>query len=540
MTSSISLSQSQFPADRSSEVLESTVGALLRQRAAEYPDRLALIAVGHEGSSVRLTYTQLLDEAEKVATALATAAPPGAHVALWAPNVAEWPVIQYGAALAGVVLVALNPVLTRDELEYALQHSQATVLIHAPRSRSYDMASVVHALEDRNPQVRMINLTDRAAWSVEVDRSVLAKREPSDPNQPVMLQYTSGTTGRPKGVLLRHCSIVNVGRFLMSQLTVEEGATVVNPLPMFHSGSCVSGTLGTLWLAGTQIVVEKFTPDGVLDIMRTEKATAMIYVPTMLNALVHAQQCSSLPAPKVRTLLGGAANVAPALVKSAEETFETSVMIVYGQTELGPVLTTTLRADDRQDVLSTIGRPLPQVDVKIVSAETGEVVALGEVGEICARGYQTMIEYYRDAAATRATIDSDGYVRTGDLGRMDRRGYISITGRLKELIIRGGENIAPAEIEGCLISHSAVLDVAVVGLPDDYWGEVVAAVVRLKADVGSVPRSEIESLARDQLAVHKVPSRWFTIDEFPQTASGKVRKFELVEALVSGTVEEFL
>lgn len=525
------LIESYLPADTSVPIVDDTVGSLLAKRAMEFPDRLGLVGTRHgDGAEVRLTWAEVLDEAELIATGLRSLAAPGDYVALWAPNVAEWPLVQYGAAIAGVTLVALNPVLRQSELEYALRHSGASVLLHADRSRDYDLAAVAAAARATIADLTVVSLSEVSRWrATTVDESVLASA-PTDPDAPVMLQYTSGTTGNPKGVLLRHRSLVNVARLTMEYVGVPRGAVCVNPLPMFHTAACVIGTLGPLWVGGTEVLVEQFAPEPVLDVMREERSSVLFYVPAVLGALLEAQKGSDAPAPQLDLVIGGASNVPASMIEAAEAVFGASVINLFGQTELSPVLTATRTTDDRSDQLGTVGHPLPQVDVKIVNPE-GDVVGLGEPGEICARGYQQLVEYLHDPEATAATIDRDGFVHTGDQGSMDARGYITLTGRLKELIIRGGENISPASIESCLVTHPAVLEATVVGLPDERMGEIVAAIVKVRCELTGDLGDSLRAHARQHLAPYKVPALWFVADEFPVTPTGKVRKFAIVEQI---------
>ncbi len=539
----MTLTTSYLPADTTVDLVDLTVPALLADRAASYPDRLALVGSSVEASrEVRLTYAELYDEAQRIATALRRVARPGDHVALWAPNVVEWVLIQHGAALAGVVLVALNPVLRKPELAYAVDHSGCTVLLHADRSRDYDMAAVAREVASDRPHLRLISLADRDQWRAEVVDPTVVADAPADPEVPVMLQYTSGTTGNPKGVLLRHRSLVNVAKLTMEYVDMPAGAVTINPLPMFHTAACVIGTLGPLWLGGTEVLVEQFAPAPVLETMRRENVDVLFFVPAVLGALVEAQRGSDQPAPRLEVALGGAANVPAVLIEATEQIFGAAVTNVFGQTELAPVLTATRPGDAREDKLATVGHPLPQVDVKIVDPVTGAVQPLGEPGEICARGYQQLIEYLHDPAATAATVDADGFVHTGDLGAMDERGYITLTGRLKELIIRGGENIAPAGVESCLAEHSAVLDATVFGLPDERMGEIVAAAVHVR-DAGPVedPAALVASLVehcRERLSPYKVPTRWFLAGELPATPTGKVQKFKLAELIGTQALRE--
>lgn len=531
---------SYLAADRSVPLLNVTVGQLLEQITAENPDRTALVATGHDGADVRLTYAELLDEARHVAAGLALLATPGQFVALWAPNVAEWPIIQYGAAIAGVVLVALNPVLRRAELEYAIGHSRCAVLLHADRSRDYDMAAVAGQLTETFPELQIVSLSDPARWRADEVPDSLAERVPVDPDSAVMLQYTSGTTGDPKGVLLRHTSLVNVSRLTMQALDVPPGAVGVNPLPMFHTASCVIGTIGTMCVGGTEVLIEQFIPGPVLEAMRREQADVLYYVPAVLGALLEAQRNSELAAPQLNTILGGGANVPSAMIENAERVFGSSVYNLFGQTELAPVLSLTRPSDSREDQLSTVGRPLPQLDVKITDPATGDIMPLGEPGEICARGFNQFIGYLHDPEATARAVDEDGFVHTGDMGRLDARGFLSVTGRLKELIIRGGENIAPAEIESALARSEDVLAAAVVGLQDERLGEIVVAVIAPRTEDIADLRQRLEALLRPILSPHKIPSRWFRAVQFPVTATGKIRKFELIEQIRAGVIEELL
>jgi fatty-acyl-CoA synthase/long-chain acyl-CoA synthetase len=535
----IALRQASWDADRSVDLVDFTVGELLADRANAHPDRVAIVGVRHgTGEQVRLTYAQLHDEASRVACALTGLAERGSFIAIWAPNVVEWPIIQYGAALAGMVLVAINPALREHELHYALQHSGSNVLLHGDANRDYDMAAVVRRVAATLPDLTCVSLSDSSSWRAPHVADKIVCNPTGDARDVVMLQYTSGTTGNPKGVLLRHESLINVAKLTFEALSVPDGAVCLNPLPMFHTAGCVIATLGPLWIGGTVILVDRFSPGRVLHAMRTEKAAVLFYVPAVLAALLEAQRDSDARAPQLHTIMGGASNVSPALIEGAEQVFGATVINLFGQTELSPVITATRPEDSRADRVNTVGRPLPQVDCRIVDPGSGEVVGVGEPGEICARGYQTLVEYLHDPDATARTIDGEGFVHTGDLGTMDSRGYLTVTGRLKELIIRGGENIAPAEIESHLVTHDDVVDCAVVGLPDDRLGEQVAAVLRTSRDDDALLKDSLVDYLGNRLAPFKIPARWFVIAEFPVTPTGKVRKFELRGAIILGNVRE--
>ncbi|MGB8209088.1 MAG: AMP-binding protein [Mycobacterium sp.] len=533
------LERAHWPAEEGASLVDLTVGELLALRAEQHADRLAIVGVRHgDGADVRLTYAQLYGEARRVATALSALAKRGSYVAIWAPNVVEWPIIQYGAALAGMVLVALNPTLREDELEYALTHSGAAVLIYADVSRDYQLASVVEALRPRLPHLRCISLSDRTHWQAAEASPAVLRAAPTDPDEAVMLQYTSGTTGRPKGVLLKHRSLVNVAKLTLEAVEVETGSVCLNPLPMFHTAGCVIATLGPLWIGGTVVLVQRFQPAPVLEALRREQVSVLFYVPAILGALLECQRAASTPAPKLTIIMGGASNVPASMIESAESEFGASVINLFGQTELAPVLSATRPSDAREDQLTTVGRPLPRVECKIVDPNTNETLAVGEPGEICARGYQQFLGYLNDPAATARAVDADDFVHTGDVGMLDARGYLSVTGRLKELIIRGGENISPVEIESVLVGHDAVAEAAVVGLPDERWGEIVGAVIRLANDRADLSKSAIADYVATRLAPFKIPARWFVTDALPVTPTGKVRRFELRDAIIRGQLRE--
>lgn len=531
------LTESYWPLDDRASLVEHTLGTLLRDRAAQFPDTTAVVGTAHAtGEQRRLTYEELYAEAASVASALLGVVEPGDFVALWAPNVVEWPVIMFGAALAGVTLVALNPVLRRDELVYALNHSRAMVLIHADSSRNYDMAAVVAAAVADCPHLKdTISLSDTGRWRASTPLpAASAGPAASDPSAAAMLQYTSGTTGLPKGVLLRHRSLVNVARFTMEAVEIPANPVGVNPLPMFHTASCVIGTLGTVWMGGTMVLIEQFTPAAVLAAARAENANVLFFVPTILGAVLEAARGDNEPAPRLVRVLGGGANIPGAMIEATAETFGATVHNLFGQTELSPVLTLTRTSDSRRVQTTSSGRPLPQVAVKVVDPVDGAVTNLGQPGEICARGYQQMIGYLDDPHATAAAVDSDGWLHTGDLGFLSDDGTLTITGRLKDLIIRGGENIAPAEIESCLAAHDGVREVAIVGMPDQKWGETVAAVIVPRGVPSQGFRQALLAHLQERLSPYKLPCDWYLAEELPSTSSGKIQKFKLREAIAGG------
>ena len=523
--------------DRDAPLVDLTVGELLTVRAGEYPHTEALVGTRHgRDDTVRLSYGDLLREARQVAAALRALVDPGDYVALWAPNTVEWTIVQYGAALADVILVAVNPVLRDADLDYVLRHSRARVLIHADRSRDYDLATVAQRVCADIPGIRRISLSQWAQWLSAPVGELAVSTARAD--SAVMLQYTSGTTGRPKGVLLTHRALVNVARLTMQACGVEAGSVCFNPLPLFHTAGCVIATLGPAWLGGTAVLCERFDAADALAALARENVTVLFYVPAVLLALLAAQRAGSAPAPALRIIMGGAAVVSGELIDGAAAVFGAEVYNLYGQTELAPVLSLTRPGDTREDKLTTVGRQLPHVDCKVIDPDTGATLNTGEVGEICARGYQQFIEYLHDPAATARALDPEGFVRTGDLGWMDDRGYLRVTGRLKELIIRGGENIAPAEVETVIAEHDDVLDVVAVALPDERLGEIVAVACRIGTAEPEGLREALIAHARARMPAYKIPARWFVTGEFPITPTGKVQRFALRDAMLADELAE--
>jgi fatty-acyl-CoA synthase/long-chain acyl-CoA synthetase len=427
-----------------------------------------------------------------------------------------------------MTLVAVNPALRAAELEYCLGLSQATVLIHADAMRNYDMADVVAHVAPKLPDLlEVISLSDVG----RLYGSPVEPDELSAPDAPAMIQFTSGTTGHPKAVLLAHRSLVNNARLTMLTAQVAPGAVAIAPLPSFHTAGCVISHLGPAFLGGTMVLISTFEPGAVLQAMADEGAAVLMSVPTVLGAVLQAARASEAPVPRLDTVLVGASTVPGTMIEAVEQTFGASVHNLYGQTELSPVLCLTRRSDTREDLVTSVGRPLPHTGAKIVDPATGEVQPLGVPGEICARGYNQMLGYVDDPAATAATVDGEGWLHTGDLGSMDSRGLITLSGRLKELIIRGGENISPAEIEIALAAHPAVAEAAVIGLPDETWGEIVAAVVTTHEPAGPGLEQELVKHCSARLAPFKVPVRWSFRGELPHTASGKVQKYVLRDEL---------
>ncbi|MCP5026790.1 MAG: AMP-binding protein [Actinomycetia bacterium] len=472
----------------------------------------------------------MLQESEQLARALLGRFDPGDRVGIWAPNLPEWGLLQFGFGLAGLISVPLNPAYRQQELTYALRQSGASGIFYVPELRGNPMAEWVETASSELPSLReAISFVDLDQFAgTGSQQQALPEVSPDDPAQ---IQYTSGTTGAPKGAILHHRGLTNNGRFVVEGLGVEPGEAYLNPAPLFHVAGGVVGLLGSLACRAKLVQPEVFEPGLVLELIESESVVAMGGVPTMLIALMEHPDFDKRDLSSLRRVGIGGATVPAELVRSIEAALGTEFIVLFGQTEASCSIMGTRPGDSPEDKAETIGVPLPQTEVRIVDPETGDVVEPGTAGEICARGYGVMHGYYEDPEATAATIDSEGWLHTGDLGSMDDRGYCKIVGRLKDMIIRGGENIYPREIEEVIFAHNAVGDVAVVGIPDEKWGEQVAAFVRL-APGAQVTEDELHTYVRERLAPHKTPREWVFLEELPMTASGKVQKFTLREQFV--------
>ena len=534
MSHSTQVTESYWPADRREPMLDVTLGQLLRQAALEVPDSIALVEGRPDHSSRRRwTYAQLLVEAERVASALLTWFQPGERIAVWAPNIPEWELLQLGASLAGMVLVTVNPAFKAQELTYVLRQSRALGLFYLEEYRGNNMKAILAQARADLPDLREV--FGFAGWQDFVESASTPAQFPDVmPDDPVQIQYTSGTTGFPKGAILHHRGIVNASRFMAEGTGLETGGVWVNAMPMFHIGGCGLAAVGTLARHGKHVLVPGFDAALVLELIESEQGTFMLAVPTMLTMLLDHPDRASRNLSTLGTLISGASMVPAALVRRVQKELDCQFSIVFGQTELHGIITHTHQDDTPEDQSETIGQPMAQVEVKIVDIHTNQVLPIGEQGEICARGYQTMLGYFDMPEATAVTLEPDGWLHTGDLGTMDERGYLRITGRLKDMIIRGGENIYPREIEALLSEHPRVANAVIIGVPDERWGEQVAAVIQPVSFEDPPSPAELHDYCRAHLATYKTPKLWCCVDQFPQTATGKIQKFVLRESVEKG------
>jgi len=514
----------------SEQILEEVaVGEVLRRAAADAPDVVALVEGSADPQAARRwTYAALLDEAERAARALLAIAAPGARIAVWANNIPEWVVLEYAAALAGMTIVTVNPALRAGELRHVLSQSRAEMLFMVDEYRGARMMDTLAEIQGELPALRTV--VRFAAWKELVADSGAASLPMVAPDAPAQVQYTSGTTGTPKGAVLRHRGVANNARLFAQHFGLTSESVLLSPMPLFHTAGCVMSVLGALAARATLVLPPAFEPGLFLELVERERADSLMGVPTMLLALMEDSRLATTETASVRRVLSGGAVVAPEVVRRVEAAFGAPCIVVFAQTEASPVITQTTAADTPADRAYTLGRPLPGGDVRIAAADTHETLPIGEIGEICTRGYHVMAGYLDLPEMTAAAIDPDGWLLTGDLGSMDERGYCRIEGRLKDMIIRGGENIYPREIEEVLAQHPAVADAAVVGIPDARWGEQVAAFVRL-APGEALDEEALFAHCREQLSPHKTPRRWIAVEAFPLTGSGKVQKHLLRDRL---------
>ncbi|MEO0436108.1 MAG: AMP-binding protein [Pseudomonadota bacterium] len=519
-------------------VRELTIGAALREAATEAPDQIALVAGSPDPALRRQwTYSELLTEAETAARSLLERFEPGDRVAVWAPNVPEWVILEYACGLAGVVLVTVNPSYQPHELAYVLRQSKAAGIFLLPEFRGNPMQTHLMAVRDQCPDLKEIILL--SDWENFLSEARERQLPAVTADQACMIQYTSGTTGFPKGALLHHRGLVNNGAHTMSTMKPSLGSTYVGIMPLFHTGGCVLGVLSALFNRSKLVLVEAFEPGLVLELMEEYRAAAMMGVPTMLIAMLEHPSFSQRNLSSVECICSGGSTVPAELVRKLEAALNAPFVIVFGQTECSPVACMTRPDDSLVDKAETLGAAMPNVEIKIVDPTSGEILPIGEKGELCTRGYHVMHSYYDNPEATASTIDEEGWLHTGDLCSMDERGYCRIEGRLKDMIIRGGENIYPREIEECLFQHPTVAEVAVVGLPDDRFGEQVAAFLRA-APQQTLNRNELFAYTRESLSPQKTPRFWFEVSEYPLTGSGKIQKFALREAWEQGQYQEML
>ena len=519
------LTESLYEADPGQEILDWPVGEMLRDAVGQVPDRIALKEPGAKGRS--WTYKQLLTTAEQTAAVLLEDFEAGDSVAVWAVNKAEYVLLQMGAALANITLVTLNPMARGEELHYLLHQSKSRGLFYDSDFRGEDNHSLIEALRPRLPNMQSIYCFDD--WASFAGRSPASVTLPNvSPDDPALILYTSGTTGKPKGVVLRHSGVVNNGRFGPGRYEIDPGSVWLNVLPMFHIGGSITMTLGCLSNLGTQVVLPRFDPELMLRAIQEDKATMSMAVPTMLIALFENEMFPRTDFSSLEIMVTGGTTVPVEIIAETKSKMDVDVEVIFGQTEAGGVMAQSRRSDEDERVANTVGLPFPSYSMKIIDTESGEIQPPNTIGEICVKSPCMMKEYFNMPDKTAETIDAEGWLHTGDLGLMRQDGYVQITGRLKDMIISGGENIYPREIEDQLMAHPDVAEVAVFGVPDKKWGERIVAAVRTEGDA-ELDGEALMDFLDGNITRHKIPRKWIQVDALPTNASGKIQKFVLQE-----------
>ena len=518
-------------------LLGDTIGEALRRTTERFADREALVC---RAQGFRATWRQLSEETALVARGLlAYGIDRGDRVGLWSPNRYEWVVTQLACARVGAILVNLNPAYKTAEIEYALAQSTTRLVVHARAFRTSDYAAMVAEVRPRLPTLhRTVCIDDDWAALREAGRAVppdaLAAREAQlGCDDPINIQYTSGTTGHPKGATLSHHNILNNGYFVGRALGLDERDRVCIPVPFYHCFGMVMGNLACVALGAAMIVPdEAFDAGRVLETVAAERCTALYGVPTMFIAELDHPRFAELDLRSLRTGIMAGSPCPVEIMKQVMGRMHIGEMtICYGMTETSPVSTQTGLDDPLELRVGSVGRVHPHVEIKIVD-DAGRTVERGARGELCTRGYSVMRGYWDNDEATRAAIDAARWMHTGDLATMDERGYVNIVGRIKDMIIRGGENIYPREIEEYLHTHPAISEAQVIGVPSEKYGEEVMAWVRVRAG-SSVTEAELVAHCTGRIATYKIPRFWKFVDAFPLTVTGKVQKFRMRELAVA-------
>ena len=539
-----------------SEQLGFTVGGLLDHIAARFPDNEALVYMDR---GLRYTYSEFNEVCRRTAKGLLRmGVKKGDHVSIWANNVPEWVILQFATAKIGAVLVTINTSYKSAELEYILHQSDSSALFLVKCFKESDYPEILNTvvpelknavpgelMSEKLPFLKkvvfigsdnpagMFNFSDIVAMGKDVTDAELAEAESGlSPHDVINMQYTSGTTGFPKGVMLTHFNVINNGFNIGECMKFTENDRLCIPVPFFHCFGCVLGVMACVTHGTTMLPVETFDPLKVLQVLEKERCTAVHGVPTMFISELEHPEFEKFDLSSMRTgIMAGSPCPIEVMRRVVREMNMTDITIAYGQTESSPVITQTRTDDPIELRVSTVGRALPDVEVKIVDIETGAVLPPGKQGELCTRGYLVMKGYYKMPEETDKVIDKDDWLHTGDLAVMDENGYCKITGRMKNMIIRGGENIYPREIEEFLYTHPKISDVQVYGVPDRKYGEQVMVAVKLKQGV-ALTGDEVREFCRGKIANYKVPKFVKFVDSYPMTASGKIQKFKLREMAI--------
>ncbi len=530
-----------------------TLGQILDRTIARCPDNEAVVYVDRD---FRLTYREFGELVDRLARGLMSlGVQKGEKVAIWATNIPYWVALQFATAKIGAVLLTVNTNYRSTELAYVLEQSETENLFLIDGYQDIDYLQTVYELipelktqergrlsTRRFPHLKrvcflgmekhrgMYSIPEVLALAAMTDAADYRARQAAlDPHDVVNMQYTSGTTGFPKGVMLTHYNIGNNGYWIGANQRFSPADRVCLPVPLFHCVGCVLGVMAAINHGSTLVILEGFDPVQAMTAVEQERCTALYGVPTMFIAILDHKLFSKFRFDSLRTgIMAGSPCPVQIMRQVIERMYMKEITICYGLTEGSPVITQTLIEDDIRRRTETVGRAMPCIEVKVIDPKTNEALPPGQQGEVCCRGYNVMKGYYRMPEATAKAIDADGWLHTGDLGVMDADGYLAITGRLKDMIIRGGENIYPREIEEYLFKLDGVADVQVVGVPNRKYGEEVGAFIRLKQDA-RLSEEDVKDFCRGRISRYKIPRHVAFIDKYPMTASGKIQKYKLVE-----------
>ena len=526
----------------SCELLGQTVGENLRQVAAAHPDSEAVVEVA---TGRRWTYAQLDADCDTVALGLLEAGiQTGDRVGIWAPNCAEWVLLQYATARIGAILVNINPAYRSHELGYVLRQSGIRLLISAESFKSSNYRAMIGEVSGDLPVLERVIYLGTPQWAQLLADGAAARGNPGDPLQvraaslafddPINIQYTSGTTGFPKGATLSHHNILNNGFFIGELCRYTADDRVCIPVPFYHCFGMVLGNLAcTTHGACIVIPAPSFEATATLQAVQAERCTSLYGVPTMFIAELALPDFASYDLSTLRTgIMAGSPCPVEVMKRVVSEMHMSEVTICYGMTETSPVSCQTKADEDMERRVSTVGRVHPHIEVKVIDPETGLVLARGTPGEMCTRGYSVMLGYWDEPEKTAEVIDAARWMHTGDLAIMDEAGYLNIVGRIKDMVIRGGENVYPTEVEEFLYTHPLIEDVQVIGVPDEKYGEELCAWVRVRSD-GELTVEEIRAYCKGRIAHYKIPKYVRFTTEFPMTITGKVQKFKMREASIT-------
>ncbi|MFD5411039.1 AMP-binding protein [Streptomyces nojiriensis] len=530
----VSVASSRASGDSGVPLLRETIGDNLDRTVRRFPGRDALVDVA---AGRRWTYAELAADVDALALGLLDLGiVRGDRVGIWAPNRAEWTLVQYATAKIGAILVTVNPAYRSHELEYVLGQSGIRLLVAAERFKTSDYAAMIEEVRPRCPGLEFTVLFDGPRWQALLERgraadpAALARaRAALAPDDPINIQYTSGTTGFPKGATLSHHNILNNGFFVGELCGYDERDRVCIPVPSYHCFGMVMGNLAcTSHGAAMVIPAPAFDPSATLAAVEAEACTSLYGVPTMFIAELAAPGFDGYDLSSLRTgIMAGSPCPVEVMNEVIERMGMTEVSICYGMTETSPVSTQTRVDDSVERRVSTVGRVGPHLEVKVVDPQSGRTVPRGTPGELCTRGYSVMLGYWGEPEKTAEAVDPEGWMHTGDLAVMDGDGYLSITGRIKDMVIRGGENLYPREIEEFLHAHPDVMDVQVIGVPDAKYGEELMAWVRMREGAEPLTAQAVRAYCAGRLAHFKIPRYVHVVAEFPMTVTGKIRKIEM-------------